>query len=390
MRGIQFTQRFLWLAAAGVLSLSCAALSAQAADKDHAKAKPVELEAITQSGAELSAELGEKWGRVLAEGYGLSERGLTMFVNGYANYPKDVLKSALSAKNFEAMNRALMDHNQQLVNALAEKISNEEGTMDVEIHKIKREMTKALGDEARDLVYIPIAPCRTFDTRTALFGGFNGVVVPGTPKNALVVWPGASSGWISYGGTVDSCPETTTGNINGLAGAFPYAVAFNLTVITPVGTGWATVYRGDLADPSLTVVSKFVQSGLTDTGLVVANTCRGATGASCVNDIKIATRNTTAHVAGDVVGYFIKPQATALQCTTVEGTVVNVGANTYASLTSALPACAAGYTRVGVEFFANADVLKADSGLDYLFVRNVGATASSVTPKAHCCRVPGR
>lgn len=394
MRRIQFTQCFSWLAAAGVLSLSCAALSAQAADKDHAKAKPVELEAVTQTSAELSAELGSKWGRVLTEGYGLSADGLKMFVGGYAAYPQSVLKQALDAKNFEAMNRVLMDHNQQLVNALAEKISNDEGSTDVEIHKIKNEMRKALGDEARDLVYIPIAPCRTFDTRTSSFAGFNGVVVPGTPKDAYVSWGGTTSFWISYGGTVDSCPGTTTGNAAGLAGTFPYAVALNLTVISPAGTGWATVYRGDLPDPSLTVVSKFVQTGLTDTGLVIANVCRGATGASCLNDIRIATRGTTAHVAGDVVGYFIKPQATALQCTTVFATNVALPPGSNGTVTSSFPACTAGYTATGYacRHGTGADVYISEINEvgGYCRYNYFGATATTAQASTRCCRVPGR
>ena len=389
MSCIKFTKSVSLLAAAGLLSISSLTLSAHAAEKG--KTKAIEAETMTtQSSAELSAELGKKWGRVLTEGYGVSEAGLRMFVTGYANYPQEVLKSALNAKNFDAMNRSLMDHNQTLVNALAEKIRNqEEGPTNVEVHKVKNEMSKLLGDEARDLVYIPITPCRTFDTRTSVVGGFNGAVAPGTPKGAYVFWGGAPSFWVVNGGTVDSCPDTTlSGPL--LANGSPYSVAMNVTVITPAGSGWITAYRGDLADPSATVVGKFVQNGVTDTALLIANVCRGVTGASCANDIKIASRGTTAHVAGDVVGYFIKPQATALDCNAVDGTSVTVAANAYANLSSAIPACAAGYTRVGVEFSAGADVLKADSGLNYLYVRSLAGVAQTVTPKAHCCRIPGR
>lgn len=389
MKTIQCSRRVSLLLTAVALSLPTVALHAQTANGS--KSKPVEVEVIIQTGAELSAELGNKWGKVLTEGYGLSADGLKMFVNGYASYPQSVLKSALNAKNFEAMNRTLMDHNQTLVNALAEKIRNEEGSMDVEIHKIKREMTKALGDEGRDLVYIPIQSCRTFDTRTSQVGPtYAGQVAPNVPKDAYVFWSGSSSSWIPYGGTVDSCPDTERSNAALLAGGLPYAVAMNVTIIQPVGTGWVTTYRNDLADPSLTVVSKFVQSGITDTALLIANVCRGKTGASCAADIKIASRGTTAHVAGDIVGYFIKPQATKLDCTTVSGTGLNVPANSYFNLSSAIVACAAGYQSVGVEFFAGSDVLKADSGLDYLYVRNVSASAQTVTPKTHCCRIPGR
>ncbi len=390
MRKIKLTQCVSWLAAAGVLSLSGLALTAQAADKD--KAALTQTEAITQTSAELSAELGAKWGRVLTEGYGLSADGLKMFVGGYAAYPQSVLKQALDAKNFEAMNRTLMDHNQQLVNALAEKISNEEGSTDVEIHKIKSEMRKALGDEARDLVYIPIAPCRTFDTRTSIFSGYNGVVVPGAPKSAYVAYNLAPSAWIQYGGTVDSCPDTTLPGL--LAGTYPYSVALNLTVISPVGTGWATVYRGDLPDPSLTVVSKFVQTGITDTGLVIANVCRGATGATCSNDIRIATRGTTAHVAGDVVGYFIKPQATALQCETTFATAVALPPNTNGGVISPFPACNIGYTATGhgCRHGSTADVYISEINElgGYCRYNYFGATATTGQASTRCCRIPGR
>ncbi len=392
MRRIQLTQCVSWLAAAGVLSLSCAAFSAHASDKDSAKAKLIEVEQITQSSAEMSAELGKKWGKVLAEGYGLSEQGLKQFVSGYANYPQDVLKSALSAKNFDAMNRTLMDHNQTLVNALAEKISNEEGSTDVESHKIKSEVRKALGDEARDLVYIPIQPCRTFDTRSTTFSGFGGVVVPGTPKSAYVAFNGSTSQWIQYGGTVDSCPDTTQNGL--LAGTFPYSVALNLTVISPAGTGWATVYRGDLADPSATVVSKFAQNGVTDTGLVIANVCRGVSSASCPSDIKIATRGTTAHVAGDVVGYFIKPQATALQCTTVASASVPLPPSTNGGVTVTFPACTAGYTATGYgcRHGTSADVYISEINETggYCRYNYFGAAATTAQATTRCCRTPGR
>ncbi len=395
MLRIQLTQCVSWLAAAGVLSLSCAAFSAQAADKDSAKAKLIEVEQITQSSAEMSAELGKKWGKVLTEGYGMSEQGIKQFVNGYANYPQDVLKSALSAKNFEAMNRTLMDHNQTLVNALAEKISNEEGSTDVESHKIKSDMRKALGDEARDLVFIPVAPCRTFDTRFATVGAtFAGTVSPGSPKDAYVFWSGSSGAWQTdgYGGTAN-CPETSTG-AGPLAGTSPYASAMNLTVITPAGSGWVTTYRGDLPDPSATVVGKFVQNGVTDTALLITNVCRGATGASCIADIKIATRGTTAHMAGDVVGYFIKPQATALQCTTVASATVPLPPATNGGVTVSFPACTVGYTATGYgcRHGATADVYISEINETggYCRYNYFGAAATTAQATTRCCRTPGR
>ena len=397
MSPIKFTKCVSLLAAAGVLSISGLTLSAHAAEKS--KTKAIEAEVIsTQSSAELSAELGKKWGRVLTEGYGVSEQGLRMFVAGHANYPQEVLKSALAAKNFEAMNRALMDHNQTLVNALAEKIRNEEeGPLNVEVHKVKNEMNKALGDEARDLVYIPITPCRTFDTRSATFAGFSGAVAPGTPKSAYAFWGVASASlWVQYGGTVDSCPDTTLSGP--LANGSPYSVAVNVTVITPAGSGWITTYRGDLADPSATVVSKFVQNGVTDTALLIANVCRGVTGATCTNDIKIASRGTTAHVAGDVVGYFIKPQATALSCTDVDAVGIAGTWNNLGTVSVSFPACPTG-TRTGVSCGYNgtapAGILLQEGGASFGYCQwfnNTGVVQSanrpSLTATSTCCRTP--
>ncbi len=401
MRKIKLTHCVSMLAAAGLLSLSAVAVQAQT-HKDSNKAKPIEIEQITQTSAEMSAELGKKWGKVLAEGYGMNEQGIKQFVSGYANYPQDVLKSALNAKNFEAMNRTLMDHNQALSNALAEKISNEEGSKDVEIHKIKSDLRKSLGDEARDLVFIPIAPCRTFDTRFSTIGAtYAGTVSPGSPKDAYVYWGGSSGAWLTdgYGGTAD-CPQTTT-NTGPLAGTAPYASVMNLTVISPVGTGWVTTYRNDLPDPSATVVGKFVQNGVTDTALLVTNVCRGATGASCNADIKIASRGTTAHVAGDVVGYFIKPQATALSCvrenlsiSAPPGLTANFG-NT----------CRAGYTLTGVGCYSFVAGVATGStagyastpttgysagGNSYCAVNNTTGANATVNIDTFCCRVPGR
>jgi hypothetical protein len=391
MRAIQLTQFVSLLAASGFLSLSSIAF-AQSFDKS--KVKPIEVEALTQTSAELSAELGKKWGRVLTEAYGVTEQGLKMFVDGYANYPQSVLKQALETKNFEAMNRVLQDHNQQLVNALSEKIRNEEGTTDIEMHKMKVELRKALGDVDRDLVYIPVAPCRTFDTRTSSGGPtFSGPVAPAVPKEAYVYSNGIGTNWTVYGGTVASCPQV--GSAGPLGGATPYSVAMNVTVITPVGAGWITAYRSDLADPSATVVSKFVQNGVTDTALLFADVNQNLG----VAPIKIASRGTTAHVAGDIVGYFIRPQATTLECENWFQTVNLITASGYNSVIT--PSCSVGRSLVMSGCYsANnyaGNYLQSTSFGD-LSPSNVtgrcewivGSTGFAATAVSKCCRIPGR
>jgi hypothetical protein len=156
------------------------------------------------------------------------------------------------------------------------------------------------------------------------------------------------------------------------------------------------VYRNDLADPSATVVSQLVQTGVNDTALVIANVCRGATGASCSADIKIASRGTNVDVAGDIVGYFIKPQATALQCVDVYNAApVTVGAGT--DVCQNPPACTAGYTETSLLFdnvgFGGLVVSQFNgpsAAGTKMCGRNTGGATQSFTSGRRCCRVPGR
>ncbi len=317
--------------AACVIGALCAmvTVTATAEALNSAQVKRISVEQpMLESASELVGKLATKWERVLREGYGLSESGMQQFKSGYGGYPAAVLQQALEAKSFEAMNAILMDHNQTLVNGLADRIKNSEGTEDVDSHKIKASMRKALGDEGRDLVYIPITPCRTFDTRTAAYSGFGGQVTPGNPKQAFVFWAGAApTDWTAgYGGIVANCPDTAQNGIL-LSNVAPYSTAVNISTVAPTADGWITAYRGDLADPSNTVVTNLVKAGTLQTALAIVTVCRGVSGASCPSDIKIASQGTSVHVAGDVVGYFIRPQTQALDCRTISGAPQTIAPN---------------------------------------------------------------
>jgi hypothetical protein len=94
----------------------------------------------------------------------------------------------------------------------------------------------------------------------------------------------------------------------------------------------------------------------------------------------------------DVVGYYAAPVATALQCQYATGPAVSVAAGAYQTMS--IVACAAGYTVVGPAFQAANNVVLADNypsgGGWFMAVKNVGASAVTVTPAAQCCRIPGR
>ena len=92
----------------------------------------------------------------------------------------------------------------------------------------------------------------------------------------------------------------------------------------------------------------------------------------------------------DVVGYYAAPVATALQCAVVSGVAQSVGANLYQYM--GLTSCASGYTAVSAGFSASANVEMADDyefnpSSRYMYVKNVGATATTVTPTVTCCAV---
>ena len=84
-----------------------------------------------------------------------------------------------------------------------------------------------IGDSAADLVYTPVAPCRSFDTRTS-----GGIIAAGTERNFYV----AGGCNVPYG------PAT--------------AVMINLTAVDPVATGnlkaWA-VWNPQTAAPSAAI-----------------------------------------------------------------------------------------------------------------------------------------
>jgi hypothetical protein len=102
----------------------------------------------------------------------------------------------------------------------------------------------------------------------------------------------------------------------------------------------------------------------------------------------------SAQLIFDVVGYFVLPDATALQCTTVSSSPVMIGMGTSGNATS--PACSAGYTLTSGSCDSTSSTMKLvsdkASGLNTTWsctVNNPGA-AGNLTARANCCRVPGK
>jgi len=143
-----------------------------------------------------------------------------------------------------------------------------------------------IGDDASDLVYNEVAPCRIFDTR---FGGAGfGFLPANTPRNYS-----HNLNLILQGATLASCGIPTD----------PAAIAITLTVTQPSGPGNIRAWR--LGDP--VPVASVINYQVVD----VANTTILPTCQVCGNDFTVRADVSGTHLIGDVVGYFWRPTACA-------------------------------------------------------------------------------
>ena len=244
--------------------------------------------------------------------------------------------------------------------------------------------SSVVGSLASDLVYTPIGPCRIMDTRHATLG--SGVQGP-LQGNILYQIPGfvqAGQNWGQYGGTGTSdCALTNP------PGTAIHAVAIVVTILAPNFDAYLGV------------------SDFNDLNTVLANVALNYTRGQGLSTMyivpQIATNNIyfampaqlVAHLIYDVVGYYVAPTATALQCTTQTSAPFTIPAPGGTG-TATSPACSAGYSLTGGS---------CDSGVGLKLVSheatlgdtawfcsaiNSGGASAALTATAKCCRVPGK
>jgi hypothetical protein len=226
------------------------------------------------------------------------------------------------------------------------------------------ESAKLLGDTDKDLVYTPLAPCRLFDTRagqSSALGQLGGVFTADSGRN--IVPAGA-------------CSIPTT-EVNSLL------VSLTTLNNTPNSGGYISLLAP--AAPVTTTTDIFNLGSQWSAANSVVRT-----GTAGQFTVYVATAN--AHVVVDVLGYFTRPQATALQCTTVAGAALALaaGASGQANAT-----CAAGYFVTGGACEnSGTGGLEIDTfipGNGYrCWAKNVSAGPLNMTPHAQCCRIPGK
>jgi hypothetical protein len=144
-------------------------------------------------------------------------------------------------------------------------------------------VTYSGGTPIPDLTFVPVAPCRIFDTRSATAGKMVANETRGFYTNSVA----SLAAFTGQGGNVSGCPEVPFD---------PPAVLINFTVANPEAKGNARVWDYFGSEPVASTIN--FQAGIN-----LANGTASPACFSCGPDISVkVTQNV--HVLADIVGYF--------------------------------------------------------------------------------------
>ncbi|GAB3347233.1 hypothetical protein [Lysobacter tyrosinilyticus] len=326
-----------------MLSLS---MNAEAAEKDKRGPR-----------GELVYQIVMKWGNHVQEAYRANVgKWASDMAPIFAKADLDTLRRAADARSFDAMNEALIANGERSRRA-----------QDVLLAQSGQVGPSSLGDPDNDLVFVPISPCRIFDTRLA-----GGAIAANTVRSFDVT---AVSDYTFQGGASGDCDGV------GAAGSFA-AAAINFTWVTPISQGYITAFPFGGTQPL--AATAVYRAGDIASNFAVVKLDQGAS----ANELSVYSFAQT-HLVGDIVGYYINPQPTALQCVEVDGTPLNLAAG--AAGNAFAGACPAGYTAVETQCRPSIFGMRvAGSWTSHCNMVNDSASAGTVTATARCCRVPGR
>lgn len=227
-----------------------------------------------------------------------------------------------------------------------------------------------IGSLASDLVFTPVTPCRIIDTRFATTPA--GTPIAAGTKRDFRAW---GSFFTDQGGSATNCSVLQSINVA--------AVAVNFTVVSPAAGGYITAFPFGATQPTAATVN--FNAGDIRGNFAIFNISQA--GGSF--DLSVFTTSAT-HLVGDIVGYYSKPVATAVSCTTVVGAVTTLPASSANTLAPA-PACATGFTRVSVLCDTNTNSNRLlGTNFSGCFSSNASASAATVTASSVCCQIPGR
>jgi hypothetical protein len=227
-----------------------------------------------------------------------------------------------------------------------------------------------LGSTTADLTFTPLANCRIVDTHVVggpITGGFTRSFKAHTTTD-----------FTAQGGATSRC---------GIP-ANPSVLMLNVTTLAPTQAGSLSVYPYGTTRPKDANLNYKVGQNVNNE--MAAKMTIG----SATDDFTVYVSGTT-DVLIDVVGYFMAPQATALDCTREHNAVdVPAGPGSYELIT----ACPAGRTVTGGGCGTNITTELAviwstqsySSNAWYCSAVNTGTTTHTLEGDAICCAIPGR
>lgn len=349
--------------------LGCAVLAGGASAASLANAEQ-------QRRSDLVLQIVEKWGAHVEGAYSRpAEAWGDDMVPLLMKTPLESLQRAANARTFEDMNEALVAKATPVPTMPRAGLSTPLVTGGGNTRAVKREdATSAIGDADQDLVYVPVTPCRVLDTRLA--GGR--IAAEGTRGFDIA----AATDYTAQGGAATNC---NVGNVGAIGSA-----VINFTVVNPSIPGFVTAYQSGGTRPLAATVNYVAGDIRGNLAIVPLDSD------SAGDDISVYSFGET-HLVGDIVGYFIAPQATAMECTATTASQ-NVAAN--AIFNFPIPACPVSYSVTGAgcrtpgfneaNFAINGLYWNAGSVDTYCSGQNTTAGVITVEGAAQCCRVPGR
>lgn len=229
----------------------------------------------------------------------------------------------------------------------------------------------ALGTAGGDLVYTPITPCRIIDTRVV--GGMFG---SNTTRSYDAF---TATDFTAQGGDATNCDIPL--NVS--------ALTVKITSSLPLDDGHFTVYPSNEAKPLASSLNYRV--GVNTSNESHFRLCRPA----CPTDFSVYSLS-AAHLVVDVNGYYMEPEATALECTVAEE---SGNLNLLAGLQQVDVDCPVGYTATGGGCGGVLGVSVSQSEPNLNLGQPVGWKCDMLGSlvsilgykiNAVCCRTPGR
>lgn len=294
----------------------------------------------------LVRQIVARWSGHVDRHYGIgAEAWATEMAPAFADASLQELRAAAAADDFEDMNTLVLG-------------------------MVPRDATHALGDETADLVYIPVTPCRLFDTRVA-----GGAIAAGTVRDFGVT---DLPSYAFQGGDAGDCGV-------GLDGSVAAAVV-NFTAVRPDAAGYLTAFPFQAPQPLASSLNY-------EAGAIVGNEIAVRLGPGTASSGFAVFSYARTHLVGDIVGYYAAPRATALDCVEMTSETRTVEAGGRLGVSS--PSCAAGYVITGgscssTTWDANIVVSRIQGDQQFCAYRNDGAVSINIRAYARCCRVPGR